>query len=84
MLDILCTTLLPNFHSINLQDSSYKHLHVFTGRMENSMDPEKQADLDLCCFQMDITRLIIAKVKNLDYSKIHTSSFHFNLLEFKS
>ena len=36
------------------EDSSYKH--VFTGRVENSVDPDqlasqKPADLDLHCFQ---------------------------------
>ena len=51
MLDILCTTLLSNSYPINLQDSS---LSMY--RVENIVDPEhlasqKQADLDLYCFQ---------------------------------
>ena len=36
MLDIPCITLFPNCYPFNLQDSSDKH--VFTSRVENSVD----------------------------------------------
>ena len=50
---LLCATLPSNF---NLQYSSYKHVHVFKSRVENSVDPdqlasEKPADLALHCSQ---------------------------------
>ena len=43
-------TILPSLYPINSQDSSDKH--IFTSRVENSMDPDqlvsvKPADLDL-------------------------------------
>ena len=37
----LCTTLLPTFLPINWWDSSFKH--VFTNRVENSVDPDQLA-----------------------------------------
>ena len=51
------TTFLPNFLSIYLQNSSYKH--VFTSRVGSSVDPDQLAfqkpdDLDLQCFHTKI------------------------------
>ena len=53
MLDILCTTLFPNFYPIHFKDSSY---YMYLQVVENSVDPdqlasEKPADQDLHCFQ---------------------------------
>ena len=47
----------PIFNLNKTHESSYKH--VFTSRVENSVDPdqlasEKPADLDLLCFQNSI------------------------------
>ena len=49
MLNILCTTLLPNFYSVNLK------YFIFSIRVENSEDPDQMAssepaDLDQQCF----------------------------------
>ena len=56
MLDILCTTLLPDFYQINLQDFSNKNM--FASRAENNASPDQSAskltDLDLHCFQIKI------------------------------
>ena len=42
VLNILCTILLSNFHSISLQHSSYKH--VFTRKIKKkSVDPDQMA-----------------------------------------
>ena len=41
ILNIFCTTLLPNFYLINLQHSSCKH--AFEIRVENSVDPDQMA-----------------------------------------
>ena len=49
MLNILCTTLLPNFYPVNLQHSNCEH--VFSVGVGNSVDPDqKPDDLDLQCF----------------------------------
>ena len=44
MLTILCTTLLPNFNPVKLKHSSCKHL--FSIRVENSVDPDQMASLE--------------------------------------
>ena len=46
MLNVLCTkcTLLPNFYSVILQHSNYKH--VFSIEVENSVDPDQMASLE--------------------------------------
>ena len=45
MLNIfLCTTLFPKFYPVNLQHSSRKH--VFSIRVENSVDPDQMALLE--------------------------------------
>ena len=36
-----CTTLLPNFYPVKMQHSSCKH--VFSIRVENSLDPDQMA-----------------------------------------
>ena len=41
MLNILCTTLFPNFYLVNLQHSSCKH--TFSISVENSVDPDQMA-----------------------------------------
>ena len=56
MLNIVCTTLLPNFCSINFNTGFQSLVCFFTSRVGNSVDPdqlasEKPADLDLHCFQ---------------------------------
>ena len=40
----LCSTLLPEFYLINLQHSSSNH--VFSIRLENSVDPDQMATLE--------------------------------------
>ena len=44
MLNILHTTLGLKFNPVNLQHASYKH--VFSSRMENSVDPDQMASLE--------------------------------------
>ena len=39
--DFFITTLLPNIYLVNLQHSSCKH--VFSIRVENSVDPDQMA-----------------------------------------
>ena len=45
MLNILCTTLLPNFYPFNLQHFTCKHL--FSIRLENSVDPDQLASSEV-------------------------------------
>ena len=51
----LCTTLLPNFYSINFNTGFQLLVCLFMNRVGNNVNPdqlasEKPADLDLHCF----------------------------------
>ena len=67
MLDILCTTLLPN---VSFNSFVEFQLLACYYRVEDSVDPDqlasqKPADLDLHCFQkQDISGLSWTRVKN--------------------
>ena len=47
MLDIICTTLLPDFYPLNLQDPSF--LHVFTSIVGKSVDPDQLEEKTFLC-----------------------------------